>query len=60
MARTEAGYGMAVEPIEVQRVGSVDELEELLCRVIARGNRVIPTPALSSRHTVTLGLQAVQ
>jgi hypothetical protein len=44
MARTEAGYWMGVEPVEVQKVETVEALEQLLLAVIARGNPVVPTP----------------
>jgi hypothetical protein len=44
MARTEAGYWLGVEPVEVQKVGTVEALEQLLLAVIARGNPVVPTP----------------
>jgi hypothetical protein len=44
MARTEAGYWMGVEPVAVQRVETVEALEQLLLAVIARGNPFVPTP----------------
>jgi hypothetical protein len=44
MAKTEAGYWLAVEPVEVRKVPSVDVLKVILLAVIARGNPVVPTP----------------
>ena len=44
IAKTEAGYWLAVEPVDVQRVDSVSALRELLLAAIARGNPVVQTP----------------
>src|ERR1035438_7530593 len=44
MAKTEAGYWLGAEPVEVQTVGSVSSLQKLLLAAIARGNPSVPTP----------------
>lgn len=44
MAKTEAGYWMGVEPVEVQKVATVEALEQLLLTVMERGNPVFATP----------------
>jgi hypothetical protein len=44
MAKTEAGYWLAVEPVLVQKVTTVSELQSILVTAISRGNPVVPTP----------------
>lgn len=44
MAKTAAGYWMGVEPVDVQKVETVEALERLLLVAMARGNPVVPTP----------------
>ena len=44
MARTEAGYWIQVEPVEIQKVETVEAIEQLLLAVLGRGNPVVPTP----------------
>ena len=44
MAKTEAGYWMGIEPVDVQEVESPEALQTLLMAVIKRGNPVVPTP----------------
>ena len=48
MARTEAGYWLAAEPVVVQRVETVETLQNLLLDALARGNPTVPTPARRS------------
>ena len=48
MARTEAGYWLAAEPVVVQRVENVETLQNLLLDALARGNPTVPTPARKS------------
>jgi hypothetical protein len=43
MAKTEAGYWMGIEPVDVQKVESPEALQILLMTAIKRGNPV-PTP----------------
>jgi len=43
-AKTEAGYWMAIEPVDVAPVRNVDELQRLLAQAVGRGNPVIKTP----------------
>ncbi len=44
MAKTEAGYWMGVEPVDVQKVDTTEALQRLLLAAIARGNPVVKTP----------------
>jgi hypothetical protein len=44
MAKTEAGYWLAVEPVDVEPVSDAIQLAKLLERAIRRGNPVVPTP----------------
>jgi hypothetical protein len=44
MARTEAGYWLGVEPVQVQAVSTVDELQKLLLAAVSRGNPTVKTP----------------
>jgi len=44
MAKTEAGYSMGIEPVDVQKVESPEALQALLIAAIKRGNPVVPTP----------------
>jgi len=48
VAKTEAGFYMGIEPVEV--VDTVDrrEVENAVMRAIARGNPVVPTPTRDS------------
>ena len=50
MARTEAGYWMGVEPVDVQKVETVEALQEVLLAAILRGNPVVPTPTDETFH----------
>jgi hypothetical protein len=43
-ARTEAGYWMAIEPVDVRKVESPEALQSMLLAAIKRGNPVVPTP----------------
>jgi hypothetical protein len=44
MAKTEAGFWMGIEPVDVRKVESPEALQALLLAVIKRGNPVVPTP----------------
>jgi len=44
MARTEAGYYPAIEPVEVVPVTDRIALEQALARTLYRGNPTIPAP----------------
>jgi hypothetical protein len=44
MARTEAGYWMAVEPVDVRIVETPTDLQRVLLTTIKRGNPRVPTP----------------
>jgi hypothetical protein len=44
MARTEAGFYMGIEPVEVVDARDHTSVEQALMRVISRGNPSIPTP----------------
>ena len=44
MAKTEAGFYMGIEPVEVIDVTNREELQQALIRVVKRGNPVVPTP----------------
>lgn len=44
MAKTEAGYWMGIEPVDVQKVESPEALQTLLMAAIKRGNPVVLTP----------------
>ena len=43
-AKTEAGYWLAVEPVDVAPVGNAEDLRRLLLKAIDRGNPVVKTP----------------
>jgi hypothetical protein len=43
-AKTEAGYWMAIEPVDVAPVPDATALKDLLLKAMARGNPVVPTP----------------
>ena len=43
-AKTEAGYWLAVEPVDVGPVRNADDLHRLLMKAIARGNPLVTTP----------------
>ena len=45
MARTEAGFYMGIEPIEMVDVRDHDAVEQALMRAISRGNPSVPTPS---------------
>ena len=45
MARTEAGFYMGMEPIEVVDTSERQEVENAVMRAITRGNPVVPTPS---------------
>jgi hypothetical protein len=44
MAKTEGGYWLGVEPVDVQNVETVGALQTVLLAAIARGNPTVPTP----------------
>jgi hypothetical protein len=44
MAKTEAGFYMGIEPVEVVDATDREAVERAMIRAIARGNPVIPTP----------------
>jgi hypothetical protein len=48
MAKTQAGYWMGIEPVDVQAVDSPEALQTLLLAAIKRGNPLIPTPTRDS------------
>jgi len=43
-ARTEAGYWLAIEPVDVAPVRTADDLHQALLKAIERGNPVVKTP----------------
>jgi len=43
-AKTEAGYWLAVEPVDVAPVANAEALHRLLLKAIGRGNPVVKTP----------------
>jgi hypothetical protein len=45
MARTEAGFYLDTEPVEVAAVNNTQQLASALQNLIARGNPVVPTPS---------------
>jgi hypothetical protein len=44
MARTEAGFYMGIEPVEVVEVSDWKGVEDALLRAVSRGNPTVPTP----------------
>jgi hypothetical protein len=44
MAKTEAGFYMGMEPIEVVDIEDRQEVENAVIRAITRGNPLVPTP----------------
>ena len=48
MARTEAGFYLGMEPIEVVDTADRQEVENAVMRAITRGNPVVPTPSRDS------------
>lgn len=44
LAKTDAGFYLAIEPVEVLRGAGVEELALALARVEERGNPRVPTP----------------
>lgn len=44
-AKTEAGYWLAVEPVDVRKVADPEALHSMLLAAINRGNPIVPTPA---------------
>jgi hypothetical protein len=45
MARTEAGFYIGIEPVEVVDVRDHGAVEQALMRAISRGNPSVPTPS---------------
>jgi hypothetical protein len=45
MARTEAGFYMGIEPVEVVDAHDRVALEQAIIRVVKRGNPAVPTPS---------------
>jgi hypothetical protein len=45
MAKTEAGFYMGIEPVEVVDVADQTGVEDALIRAVNKGNPVVPTPA---------------
>jgi hypothetical protein len=43
-AKTEAGYWLAIEPVDVAPVANAEALHHLLLKSIGRGNPVVKTP----------------
>src|SRR5215472_17302051 len=43
-ARTEAGYGLAIGPVDVAPVLTAGDLHQALLKAIERGNPVVRTP----------------
>jgi hypothetical protein len=48
MAKTEAGFYMGMEPIEVVNTTDRQQVENAVMRAITRGNPVVPTPSRDS------------
>ena len=48
MAKTEAGFYMGMDPIEVVDTADRREVEDAVMRAITRGNPVVPTPTRDS------------
>jgi hypothetical protein len=48
MARTEAGFYMGIDPVEVVDARDQIGLEQAVMRVVNRGNPSVPTPARSN------------
>jgi hypothetical protein len=44
MAKTEAGYWLMVQPVDVEAVGSANALQKSLMALFARGNPTVQTP----------------
>jgi len=44
MAKTEAGFYLAIEPVEVVPIEDKAALEQALAKIISRGNPRVPTP----------------
>ncbi len=44
MARTEAGFYMGIEPVEVVDARDPKAIEDAMLRAVERGNPVVPTP----------------
>ncbi len=47
-AKTEAGYWLAIEPVDVAPVRDADDLRQLLMKAIGRGNPIVKTPTRQS------------
>ena len=45
MAKTQAGYWLGIEPVDVERVTDAEALKRVLLKVIGRGNPIVPTPS---------------
>ena len=43
-AKTEAGYWLSIEPVDVAPVRNAEDLHQLLIKAIGRGNPVVKTP----------------
>src|ERR1051325_10525742 len=54
MARTEAGFYMGIDPVEVVDMFDKTALEQAMLRAIARGNPTVPTPARDNYPDVLL------
>ncbi|MGH9632965.1 MAG: hypothetical protein ACRD7E_32075 [Bryobacteraceae bacterium] len=48
MARTDAGFYLAIEPVEIVPIDDKVALEQALVKTIARGNPKVPTPTRGS------------
>ncbi len=44
MAKTEAGYWLHIEPVDVERISNPESLKPVLLKAIGRGNPIVPTP----------------
>jgi len=45
VAKTQAGYWLGIEPVDVERVSDAEALKAVLLRAISRGNPIVPTPS---------------
>lgn len=43
-AKTEAGYWLAIEPVDVAPIRNAEDLHQLLLMAIGRGNPIVKTP----------------
>ena len=48
MARTEAGFYMGIEPVEIVEANAHEKVENAMIRSVGRGNPIISTPSRDS------------